>query len=538
MQNVIVAPQPLAAEAGAEIFEQGGNAIDAAVGAAFVQGVIDPSMTSLGGFGTMLIYRTSAREDIEIAFHGTVPRRAEPDMFYPLSCGGTAPLATGTYRVKDYANQLGYLACTVPGSVRGLCQAEQKCGSLPLGKVLQPAIRIAYDGWRVRPDQWQHWNEPPPPDRLPEIRRFNATPATAAIYTNGGELWRVGQKVVNKDYGRTLERIALGGPDEFYKGEIARTIAEDFRKNGGLIDEVDLASYEAVEGVPLKVNYREYEIHSVNPPAGGLVVLQILKILEGFPLSEIGHNSAEYIHLVSQAMRMAFSDMEKHLGDPAFLPVPVGRLLSPEYINLCKDRILAVPGSPRGAGEEESPDTTQVCAVDAQGNAVSLTHSVGACSGVSVPGLGFLFNGQMHRFNPVPGFPNSIAPAKRRITGMSPSMVFQDGRLFMVLGAPGGHGIIHGIVQTILNVIDFGMPVWEAVSLPRFHCEGETITVESRIPAKTVRRLEQMGNRVEHSLASYHRTLSGRVHVIIQDPASHVPVGAADPREGGMAFYV
>lgn len=528
----------MAVEAGAEIFEQGGNALDAAVGAAFVQGVVDPSMTSIGGFGTMLIYSAPAEKVVEIAFHGTAPRKARADMFTPMAEGGTAPLATGTYLVKDYANQLGYLACTVPGAVRGLCQAHQQYGLLPLGKVLQPAMRIAYEGWRVRPDQWQRWIEPPPPGRLPEISRFNATPAAKAIYTNKGELWKVGQKVVNPDYGHTLEAIAAEGPDVFYRGEVAKKIAEDFRMNGGLIDEIDLANYLATEGPPLKVDYRGYKIHSAGPPAGGLIALEILKILEGFHLGELEHNSAKYIHLVSQAMRIAFRDMENHLGDPAFLSIPVERLLSPEYISLCKEQVLASHGSPRGAsGEREDSDTTQVCTVDVHGNAVSLTHSVGSGSGVVVPGLGFLFNGQMHRFNPFSGYPNSIAPGKRRITGMSPSMVFRDGRLLMILGAPGGHGIIHGVVQTILNAIDFGVTIGEAVSLPRFHCEGEAITVESRIPAKTVSQLEEMGNHVEHSLYSYHRTISGCVHAIHRDSISDAWVGAADPRDGGMALY-
>lgn len=525
----------MAVEAGAEIFEQGGNALDAAVGAAFVQGVVDPSMTSIGGFGTMLIYSAPAEKVVEIAFHGTVPRQAKADMFTPLAEDGTAPLATGTYLVKDYANQLGYLACTIPGAVRGLCQAHQEYGRLPLARVLQPAIRLAYQGWRVRPDQWKFWVEPPPPGRLPEIRRFNATPAASAIYTTKGELWQVGQKVVNEDYGRTLEAIGAGGPEDFYKGEMARRIAEDFRKNGGLIDEVDLANYRAVIKSPLTSLYRGYEVYSATPPAGGLVTLEILKILEGFPLQEIKHNSAAYIHLVSQAMRIAFGDMEKHLGDPEFVSIPTERLLSSDYAAQCRRQMAASHGV--NSGDFEPADTTQICTVDLQGNAVSITHSVGACSGVVVPGLGFLFNGQMHRFNSVPGYPNSIAPGKRRITGMSPSILFRDGKLFMVLGAPGGHGIIHGVVQTIINVVDFGLPLLEAVSLPRFHFEGEMITVESRIPMDVVRQLEKMGNRVEPSLHSYPRSLSGCVHAIYRDPVSGNLTGAADPRDGGMALY-
>ncbi|MBI5968022.1 MAG: gamma-glutamyltransferase [Deltaproteobacteria bacterium] len=533
MRNIVVAPQPLAVEAGAEIFDQGGNAIDAAIGAAFVQGVIDPSMTSIGGFGTMLIYSAPSKKMTEIAFHGTVPRRAKPDMFVPLAEEGSAPLATGTYLVKDYANQIGYLACTVPGAVKGLCQAHQDFGSLPLKVILQPAVRLAYEGWRVRPDQWNFWVEPPPPGRLPEIRRFNATPAATAIYSNRGELWKVGEKVLNEDYAHTLEAIAAEGPDAFYKGEIARRIAEDFRKNGGLIDEIDLANYQTVTNPPLSIHYRGHEVHAAGPPAGGLVALEILKILEGFPLGEMVHNSAEYIHLLSQAMRIAFRDLEKYLGDPQFVSIPMELLLSSDYAAQCRMQMVATQGH---TGEVEHSNTTQVCTVDAHGNAVSLTHSVGACSGVVVPGLGFLFNGQMHRFNPVAGFPNSIAPGKRRTTGMSPSVIFRDGKLFMVLGAPGGQGIIHGVVQTILNVVDFGLPIREAVSLPRFHSEGKIITLESRIPVKTVRRLEKMGNRVEHSLHSYHRTLSGCVHAIHRDPVSGDWTGAADPRDGGMVL--
>ncbi|MBW2305400.1 MAG: gamma-glutamyltransferase [Deltaproteobacteria bacterium] len=522
-KNIVVAPQPLAVEAGAEMFHQGGNAIDAAVGTAFAQAVIDPSMTSIGGFGTMLVYLASTKQVIEISFHGTVPGKAQPTV-------------TGTYTVANYTNQIGYLAPTVPGSVKGLCQAHEEYGRLSLWTVMEPAIRLAYDGWIVRPDQWRVWTEPAAPGRLPEIRRFNATATASAIYTNNGELLEVGQKVVNADYGRTLEAIAEKGPDVFYKGEIAKKIAEDFRKNDGLIDEADLANYQTVTASPLCLNYRNYHVYGAIPPAGGLVTLEMLNILEGFDLQELEYNSAEYIHLVSRAMRIAFRDMRNFLGDPKFVFIPTDRLLSPGYAVRCRENMDAGKGC--DSVDSSHSNTTHVSTVDADGNAVSLTHSVAASSGVVIPGLGFIFNGQMHRFNPVPGHANSIAPGKRRITGMAPCLVFRDGELFMVLGAPGGHGIITGVLQTIINAIDFRMPVMEAISLPRFHCEGETITIESRVPSKTVLQLEKMGNRVDHSLFSYHRVISGRVHAICVDPNSGEMKGAADPRDGGMALYV
>jgi len=539
LRNVVVAPQPRAAEVGIRMFQRGGNAVDAAVATAFAQGVMDPLWTSLGGFGMMLIHMADATEPIALSFHGTVPGKATPDMFTPIGEEGSTPMATGTWRVKDDANQLGYLAPTVPGLVRGLTDAHRRFGRLKLEEVVEPAAQIAEEGgWRVTPRQISEWTREPPEGRRPDIDRFCATPAARAIYTNNGQLWSVGSSVKNPDLARTLRAIGREGPDVFYKGYIARQIAEDFGKNGGLISYNDLCQYKTDNSPPLRIRYKEYEVFTTPPPSGGLTVLEILNLLSGFDLGKYRHNSVEYLHLLAEAFRWSFRDFSQYLADPAFVDVPVERLLSKDHAEEMRCWFNPERRSCLAAddGMAEPKDTTHVSVVDAEGNAVSLTHSLGAASGVVTPGLGFIFNGQMHRFNPYPGHINSIAPGKRRPTGMSPTIVTKNGRPVLVLGAPGGHGIIHGVVQTILNILEYGMPATEAVSVPRLHCENHGITLESRFSTDVVKELTKMGHQVFHSLYPYDRA-TGHVQVIKIDWPLDSTDGGSDPRTEGVAMY-
>ncbi|MFH1382525.1 MAG: gamma-glutamyltransferase [Chloroflexota bacterium] len=539
MKNIVVAPQPRAVEAGIEMYRKGGNAIDAAVATGFAQGVIDPTNTSLGGMGVLSIYHAKSGDRTMISFHGKAPLNATPTMFEPIPGQVDGPMSTGTWLVKDYANQLGYKSITVPGDSMALCQALAKYGTIPLKEVLQPAIRYANEGWRVGAEQRQGWLRPTPSGRLDILTRFRATPPGAKLYTkNNGQPLDVGDLVVNKDLGNTLSKIAEGGADVFYKGEIARTIADDFKKHGGLITEKDLNQYQTRIESPLKSTYRGYDLTSSTPPAGGLVVLQMLNILEGFELSKMDPMSVEYVHLLAETMRLAYYDMNRYLGDPAFVKIPLDRLLSKEYAAECRKKInpnqrMELPK----IDEAPSGETTQVTAVDAQGNAVSLTHTLGAVSGVVTAGLGFMYNGAMHRFNPNPGFANSIVPGKSRVTGMSTTMVFKDGKLFMCLGAPGGQSIILGVFQTILNVIDHKISVLEAVSVPRFHCEGGAITLENRYPSSLLDELKKKGHPVAQSMYSYDGQLSGNVHAVVIDRAADKLTGAADPRSPGTAMY-
>jgi len=539
MKSVVVAPQPRAVEAGVEMYKKGGNAIDAAAATAFTQDVIDPTNTSLGGMGVMSVYYAKTGEETMISFHGQAPLAATPTMFEPLPERFTGPLSAGTWLVKDYANQLGYKCITVPGETMALCQALEKYGTLSLKEVLLPAIRFANEGWRVTAEQQQSWLRPTPGGRLDILTRFMATPAAAKLYTKNGKLLDIGDLVINKDLGNTLSKIAQGRANVFYRGEIAKTIAQDFSQHGGLITGKDLTEYKTVIESPLRTTYRGYSVSSAPPVASGVVVLQMLNIVEGFELGKMEPSSAEYVHLLAETMRIAFGDMSKYLGDQAFVKIPLDKLLSKDYAEECRQRIN--PKKRMGLQKVEEPpvggETTQVTTVDHMGNAVSLTHTLGAASGVVTPGLGFMYNGAMHRFNPYPGYANSIAPGKSRITGMSPTMVFKDGKLCLVLGAPGGQSIILGVFQTILNVIDHKLSMLEAVSVPRFHCEQNAITLEARYPSWVREELGKMGHLVEHSLRSYDSLLSGNVHGVLIDHAADKVYGAADPRAGGVALY-
>jgi len=532
MNGVIACPQVIAAKAGLEMLGQGGSAVDAAVAAAFVQCVVDPLNASTGGFGVALVRVADAPEAEIVAFHGRAPAAARPDMFVPISGRSTDPLESGTYLVEGYANQIGYLAPTVPGTVKGLTVLLQRFGRLDLATVLAPAIDIARKGWIVTREHWLDWNRLPPPSRLNAITRFRATPEAARIYTDNGRLWRIGSRVINADYARTLERIATHGPDVFYRGDIARCIHEDFAAHGGLITQADLEHYDVEVAAPLQTTYRGYRVTSAPPPAGGLVVLEILNLLEGFDLVALGHNTPEYVRIVAEAMSIAFADMNRYLGDPFHTNVPIQMLLDKEYAANRRREISCGELAGHLRRFVYGGDTTQVTAVDEEGTCVSLTHSLGSASGVVTPGLGFMFNGAMHRFDPEPGRPNSIAPWKRRITGMAPSIIWIGERPHVILGGVGGNSIIVGVTQTILNFVDFGMDVVSAVSEPRFHCEGGTLSLEGRFPASVAVALERLGHKVALSPHGYDRRLGGAVYPLALQPMR----GAVDPRVGGIAL--
>jgi gamma-glutamyltranspeptidase/glutathione hydrolase len=512
--GMVCCAPPVAAEAGIAMLDRGGNAIDAAVAAAFAQGVVDPLNASIGGFGVAQIRPTGATESIIVAFHATAPGAARPDMFEVTGDTSLEPLASGTYPVKKDANQVGYLAPCVPGVVRGLTDLVSTHCRLDLTALLSPAIDLCEAGWVVTQEHWNNWTQRQPTSRLNALARFLATPAAAAIYTRNAELIGVGATIVNPDYSRSLRTIAEQGADAFYSGELAQAIAADFAANGGVLSLADLESYSAEIPAPLSASYRDYRISTAPPPAGGLVVLETLRLLADTNLSGLGHNTAAYVATVSEAFGAAFDYMRRFSGDPAFVNV-----------------------SPRETRPEggEIEETTHVTAVDAEGNWAAITHTLGAASGVVTPGLGFIFNGAMHRFDPVPGRPNSIAPGKRRLSGMSPTIVWSHAEPVLVLGGAGGHSIIAGIVQVILNFVEFGMDPQAAVSAPRFHCEGGKISVEARFAGTVVRELIAAGHEVDLVPASYDRVVGASIHAIGRTGAGFA--GGADPRQGGVPMW-
>jgi gamma-glutamyltranspeptidase/glutathione hydrolase len=320
-----------------------------------------------------------------------------------------------------------------------------------------------------------------------------------------------------------------------YKGEIAEIIADDFQGNGGFITREDLANYRLVVERPLRAMYRDYQVFSAHPPSSGAQLIQLLNILEQLDLRSMGHLSSRYVHHVARAMQISFADRASFMGDPEFVDVPVERWISKEYAAECRRRLLSrekivVPKlKPR-----ESGSTTHISVMDGEGNAVSLTHTLGSASGVITPGLGFTYNNCMYQYNPFPGHPNSIEPGKRRITGMAPTIVFRNDRPWMVVGGPGGTRILTVVMHTFINVVEFGLSAFEAVSAPRFQCEGEDIEMESRLYFLVREELEAMGWKLEPSAYALDNGFA-RAYAIINRGEDRGLEGGADPRAGGCS---
>jgi gamma-glutamyltranspeptidase/glutathione hydrolase len=480
MPGMIVAPQARAVEIGASILEQGGNAIDAAVSTAFAQGVLDPLNCGVAGFGSFTIYWAGTGELETISFHGRAGSRVTEDMWQDLI---VEEYREGYgYHLRDFLNDVGYLSITVPGTVAGLSTALAKYGTRPWADCIAPAIPRARDGFPLTPRAAARFFAAPQPGQPHPMARPTATPGARAIFTRDGHApWLGGEVFVQADYARTLERLADRGVDAFYHGALAEAMATDFGRHGGFITLDDLRGYRPRLRQPLVGSYRGYTVVTDPPPSGGMTLLEMLNIVEGYDLSAMTFNSEEYIDLLARTMQWAYRDWANHLADPEFAAVPVERLTSKAYAEEARRAIDRGEGFAVPRWRANEAGTTHVSVVDQWGNAVALTHSLGASSGVVTDGLGFQYNNCMNCFNPVPGHPNSIAPGKARVSGLTPTIVLQGHKPVLVLGAPGGTRITTGVFQTILNVLDFGMTATEAVSAPRFDCQGPIIDVEARI---------------------------------------------------------
>jgi gamma-glutamyltranspeptidase / glutathione hydrolase len=335
-------------------------------------------------------------------------------------------------------------------------------------------------------------------------------------------LYGLGETIRNEDQARTLERLARAGARDFYEGEIGAAVASDFASNGGFISAADLAGYRVGVGEPVRGAYRGLSVAAAGPPAGGMTLLQLLNFLEGFDVAAMGWPSAGGALARVRAMQFAFADREEYLADPLFSSVPLDRLLAKEYAAAARSA-------------HDSPTTTHVCAVDREGNAVAMTHTLGASSGVVTPGLGFTYNNYLNCFDPRPGRVNSLAPGKTRITMMVPALGFRDDRLALVIGAPGGTKIVTGILQVLVNVLDHEMSPVEAVSAPRIDFQGEIVQAEARVPRVVCERLEELGYKVNRRTLNYDSYFS-RPQVIVASPDGALR-GASDPRkDGGEAF--
>ncbi|WP_420556860.1 gamma-glutamyltransferase [Roseovarius sp.] len=532
---MIVCPQPEAAEAGADILRMGGNAIDAAVACAFAQGVVDPLMCGIAGFGSMAVYRPGKGKTEYLDFHARAPLAAHADMWADLVEGETRD-GFG-FVLKGRINDLGYQSICAPPALRAYAEGHAKYGKLPWETVLAPAIGWAEDGYFVRPAMQTFFAEGSGMGRAATAERLAFSTDGRALYCReDGQPKATGAEIRNPDLAKTLRMIASEGADTFYTGTLAEQILADMEANDGLLTAADLAGCAPEWRAPLVGSYRGRRIVTNPPPGGGVMLLEMLNILENFDLADMGHNSPAYLAVVSEAMKRATIDKDRCVGDPRFVDVPLDRLTDKDYaadlaaeINRGEratvQRLKATNVVPR--------DTTHISVTDGDGNCVSMTHSLGMPSGVITPGLGFMYNGCMGVFDPRPGRTGSIAPGKSRFSAMCPTIMFEGEDPALILGAPGGTQIVMGVLQTILNSVDFGMPVSEAVSAPRFSSTGNAIDVSNRIPRSVTKVLENEGREVIRN--PYGHTI-GWVHAI--SVADGRIGGMADPGRDGVAYRV
>jgi gamma-glutamyltranspeptidase / glutathione hydrolase len=522
-----------ASRVGLQVLRDGGNAVDAAVAMGFALAVTHPAAGNLGGGGFMVIRFADGRETT-IDYRETAPAAAHRDMYLD-DTGAAVP----------ERSRVGPLAAGVPGSVAGLAYARGRYGSRPLSALVGPAIALARDGIEV---SWAL------ADSLQGAQaKLSRFPASAAVYLGaGGSPPAAGDRFVQPELARTLALIADRGADAFYRGPIATLIADEMRRTGGLITEADLAAYRPIERPPVTGSYRGLRIVSMGPPSsGGIALIQLLNILEGFPIAAMGHNSSATMHVMTEAMRRVYADRAEWLGDPAFVQVPTGGLLSKGYAEALRrgiDPARATPSAAIGPGRPhdfESTETTHYSVVDARGTAVSVTTTLNDSygSGQVVTGAGFLLNNEMDDFSARPGAPNlfgllggtanAVAPGKRMLSSMAPTIAVRDDGTWLVLGSPGGGRIITTVLQVLVNVVDHGMDVQEAVDAARFHHQWypDEVRLERRgFPRDVVEALEARGH------ATRVAGNSGDVHAIMIDRRAGLLLGASDPRLDGVTL--
>jgi gamma-glutamyltranspeptidase/glutathione hydrolase len=507
---IVVSVHELGSRAGADILRAGGNAVDAAVATGFALAVVYPQAGNLGGGGFMLVRLADGRTHF-VDYREKAPAAATANMY--LDAQGN---------VIENAGLVGYKAVGVPGSVAGMVYAEKAYGKLTLGQVMAPAIKLARDGYLLA---WQDARDFQDKDlaKFSESRR---------IFQRDGNYYKQGEVFRQPELARTLKRIAQN-PDDFYRGAMARELAASMQKGGGLITAEDLAHYEVKEREPVRGTYRGYEIISAPPPSsGGIALIEILNILEGYDLAKAGDGSAASIHLTVEAFRRAFYDRAEFLGDPDFSKIPVAQLIDKKYGAAWRESIDPAHASiskglkrpaifseleqyasqhPQPLVVPEPAHTTHYSVVDSEGNAVAVTTTLNDSFGsrVTAEGLGFLMNDEMDDFAAKPGVPNLfgliqgpanvIGPGKRPLSAMTPTMVLKDGKLFLVLGSPGGPRIITTVANILMGVVDYGMNIQEAVNAPRFHHQWlpDAVNVEQWFSPDAIRVLGQIGHKVE-----------------------------------------
>ena len=499
-KGMVVAQEPLAADVGVTILRSGGNAVDAAVAVGFALAVTHPFAGNIGGGGFLLIRLADGRTTF-IDFREKAPGKATHDLYLDASGNVT----------RD--SLVGWRAVGVPGTVRGLELALKKYGTKSWSELLQPAIHLASAGFPISYSQMRSFHSAA--DLLSQF------PDSKRIFLKDGTFYDWNENFQQPELARTLERIAHNGAKEFYEGETARILASQMEKNGGLITLEDLHEYQPVERKPLEGDYKGYHIITSPPPSsGGVGILQMLGMLDGTGYEKSKTGSATAYHYLAEVMRRFYADRNQYLGDPDFVKNPITALLDPAYIKARRDSIdpaLATPSDRINPGlpvtAAEGSETTHYSIADEQGNVVAVTYTLNAGygSGVTVPDAGFLLNDEMDDFAAKPGSPNlfglvqgeanSIAPGRRPLSSMVPTIVLKDGKPFLVLGAPGGSRIITAVLQVLLNVIDFGMNIQEAIDFPRVHHQWkpDRLDIERGISPDTIALLKKDGYNIEEA---------------------------------------
>lgn len=522
--GLVVSQHQLASDVGARVLDEGGTAVDAAVATAFALAVVYPSAGNIGG-GGFLLSRPVSGPAVAYDFREAAPAAATPTMF----------LVDGTY--KSEVHHQSYLAVGVPGTVAGLHLAWREGGTLPWKRLVAPAIALARDGFPL--------SEGLARSLRGVLEAMKRSPAAVAQFSKRGEPYQGGEILRQPDLARTLERIAAEGPAGFYDGETAALIEREMQAHGGLITRADLKAYTARKRTPIAGTYRGYEVLSMPPPSsGGVALVQMLNVLEGYDLAAMGPRGAASVHLITEAMRRAYADRARYLADVDFVPgVPIEQLVSKPYADRLRKTIDPAHASVSSPATFDWPaegrETTHISVVDAARNAVSLTYTLEQGYGVKavVPGAGFLLNNEMGDFNAGPGLtnengligtpPNLAAPGKRMLSSMTPAIVAKDGALFMVTGSPGGRTIINTVLETILDVVDYGMNAQEAVDAPKFHHQWlpDRIVYEKfGLSPDTVTDLQRRGHRLSTTESQ------GVAQVIVVNQADGSLEGGADRR--------
>jgi gamma-glutamyltranspeptidase/glutathione hydrolase len=525
-KGMVVAAHPLAAQAGLDMLKSGGNAVDAAVATAFALNAAEPFASGIGGAGFMVIYLAKENRVTTINFREKAPAMAFPEMFHEDG-------QTNNELRREHG-----LAVAVPGALAGWNYALTKYGTLTLSEVMQSGIEIADSGFELSAT-FSKINKD-------EYEKILKNSNEDSCYLNDGFPFEPGDFFRNPELAETFRTIGREGIDVFYKGEIAQKIVRAVQEKGGILSLEDLANFSPVEEEPLKGTYKDYTLYSIGPPgSGGLHIIQLLNMIENWPVVEWGHNSKAYIHHLSEAFRFVFADRDRYLGDPEFISIPVSRLLSKDYASQIISQIRV--GSPRdeypyGEFDERTNDkdnTTHLCVRDREGNIVSLTQSINHFFGTGIipEGTGFLLNNHMDDFSRNPQSPNAPRPGRRPVSSMGPLILFQGNDPFLVLGSPGGTRIFPSLTQIIINIIEFGMGLDEAIEAPRFFSysvqgEPRNIYFESRIPEDIRLQLEAMGHSL--TVRDPYDTYFGGAQGILVFPGKKSIHGGADSRRDGF----